>query len=111
MSPRRQVPSGRRLRAPPNSRQASAFFTSAWPKMLGAILAKSSSVARGEDANARNSSSSSGVKVGPDEERAPSESSTMPTTRRYGTCTAADARAPLPFFPPPLPLPPAAKVE
>ena len=82
MSPRRQVPSGSLLRAPPKSRHARAFLTSSWPKMLGAIRAKSSLAAPGEPAKARNSSSSSGVKVGPEEDRAPSESSTMPTTRR-----------------------------
>ena len=47
------------LRAPPNSRQATAFLMSAWPKMLGATLLKMCSCRLGCAANALKAASSS----------------------------------------------------
>mmetsp|Transcript_41672 Transcript_41672/g.79645 ORF Transcript_41672/g.79645 Transcript_41672/m.79645 type:complete len:456 (+) Transcript_41672:753-2120(+) len=90
-SPRRRTPSGRILRAPPKSRQATAALTSSTPKMAGAILFRSSWMTLGCAANCLNSASSAAENM--DLPRAlPSRLSSSPTARMYGCWMATPAR-------------------
>jgi len=83
-SPRNLAPSVVVFLEPLNSRDATAALMSSLPKMAGAMRARTSPMTsrNGRAANALNSACSASVKCA--SPRAPSDSSTRPTTRRYG---------------------------
>lgn len=93
MSPRRVKPSGRRLRAPPKSRQATAALISCAPQIDGAIDCTRRSYTFGAAAKERNCSISTSVKRRPSlllTARIVDDSSfSMPSTRTYGMRTPA----------------------
>mmetsp|Transcript_5851 Transcript_5851/g.15283 ORF Transcript_5851/g.15283 Transcript_5851/m.15283 type:complete len:338 (-) Transcript_5851:251-1264(-) len=100
-SPRRCMPSLRRLRVPEKSRHATAAFTSSRPQMDGAIDLTMRSRMSPERAIARKCSSSSAVKRASEPLPSVSMPTLRPTTRRYGSRIESASAAP--FLPRPLP--------